>query len=77
MCVLPPDLVVFTLNVKRVFHVLLCCRSPRSINPEAMAVDAMEKMEGPPSPVAFLPVVNNEGVVIGIVTLHDLVSSGL
>lgn len=54
-----------------------CNRSPRSIGFDAMAVDAMQKMEGPPSPVNFLPVVNPENVVIGIVTLHDLVSSGL
>lgn len=42
-----------------------------------MAVEAMQKMESPPSPVQFLPVVNDENVVIGIVTLHGLVSAGL
>lgn len=63
---------IFQLTIGKI-----CNRSPRSIGPDAMAVDAMEKMEGPPSPVTFLPVVNCEGVVIGIVTLHGLVSSGL
>eukprot|EP00250_Pteridium_aquilinum_P002152 c12354_g1_i1 orf=111-1163(+) len=65
---------------EKIFHLTIgkiCNRSPRSIGPDAMAVDAMEKMEGPPSPVTFLPVINCEGVVIGIVTLHDLISSGL
>lgn len=52
-------------------------RNPRTIGPEAMAVDAMKKMEAPPSPVQFLPVINNESILIGIVTLHGLVSAGL
>ncbi|CAN6462146.1 unnamed protein product [Victoria cruziana] len=55
----------------------VCNRNPRTIDPEAMAVDAMKKMESPPSPVQFLPVVNDQNVVIGIVTLHGLVSAGL
>ncbi|KAH7288569.1 hypothetical protein KP509_31G032000 [Ceratopteris richardii] len=65
---------------ERIFHLTvgkICNRSPRSICPDAMAVDAMEKMEGPPSPVTFLPVVNGNGIVIGIITLHDLLSTGL
>ncbi|CAK9323549.1 unnamed protein product [Citrullus colocynthis] len=55
----------------------MCNRKPRTIDPEAMAVDAMKKMEAPPSPVQFLPVINQENTLIGIVTLHGLVSAGL
>lgn len=55
----------------------MCNRKPRTIGPDAMAVEAMQRMESPPSPVQFLPVVNGQGVVIGIVTLHGLVSAGL
>ncbi|KAI3454351.1 hypothetical protein Pfo_011014 [Paulownia fortunei] len=55
----------------------MCNRNPRTIGPDAMAVEAMQKMESPPSPVQFLPVINDENVVIGIVTLHGLVSAGL
>ncbi|KAG7036312.1 putative arabinose 5-phosphate isomerase, partial [Cucurbita argyrosperma subsp. argyrosperma] len=55
----------------------MCNRKPRTIDPEAMAVDAMKKMEAPPSPVQFLPVINLQNMLIGIVTLHGLVSSGL
>lgn len=55
----------------------MCNRSPRTIGPDAMAVDAMQKMESPPSPVQFLPVINDDNVLIGIVTLHGLVSAGL
>ncbi|WCJ38309.1 Arabinose 5-phosphate isomerase KdsD [Euphorbia peplus] len=55
----------------------MCNRHPRTIGPDAMAVDAMKKMESPPSPVQFLPVINEQNIVIGIVTLHGLVSAGL
>ncbi|XP_077229622.1 putative arabinose 5-phosphate isomerase [Tasmannia lanceolata] len=55
----------------------MCNRNPRTIGSDAMAVDAMKMMESPPSPVQFLPVINHENVVIGIITLHGLVSAGL
>ncbi|KAL0356386.1 UNVERIFIED_CONTAM: putative arabinose 5-phosphate isomerase [Sesamum radiatum] len=55
----------------------MCNRKPRTIGPDAMAVEAMQKMESPPSPVQFLPVINDDNVLIGIVTLHGLVSAGL
>ncbi|KAL3835287.1 hypothetical protein ACJIZ3_010023 [Penstemon smallii] len=55
----------------------MCNRNPRTIDPEAMAVEAMKKMESLPSPVQFLPVINDDKVLIGIVTLHGLVSAGL
>ena len=42
-----------------------------------MAVEAMKKMEAPPSAVQFLPVINDDNILIGIVTLHGLVSAGL
>ncbi|KAI3968816.1 hypothetical protein MKX01_028966 [Papaver californicum] len=63
---------IFKLTVGK-----MCNRNPRIIDPEAMAVEAMQKMESPPSPVQFLPVVNHQNVVIGIITLHGLVSAGL
>ncbi|KAL7185043.1 hypothetical protein ACSBR2_027060 [Camellia fascicularis] len=55
----------------------MCNRNPRTVGPDAMAVEAMEKMESPPSPVQFLPVINHQNILIGIVTLHGLVSAGL
>ncbi|XP_010246798.1 PREDICTED: probable arabinose 5-phosphate isomerase [Nelumbo nucifera] len=55
----------------------MCNRNPRTIGPDAMAVEAMQKMESPPSPVQFLPVIDHQDIVIGIVTLHGLVSAGL
>ncbi|KAJ3704662.1 hypothetical protein LUZ61_008367 [Rhynchospora tenuis] len=55
----------------------MCNRNPRTITADAMLVQAMQKMESPPSLVQFLPVIDCQNVVIGIVTLHGLVSSGL
>ncbi|KAF9683025.1 hypothetical protein SADUNF_Sadunf05G0169300 [Salix dunnii] len=55
----------------------MCNRNPRTISPDAMAVEAMKKMESPPSPVQFLPVIKDDNILIGIVTLHGLVSAGL
>ncbi|XP_075504968.1 putative arabinose 5-phosphate isomerase [Primulina tabacum] len=55
----------------------MCNRNPRTIGPDAMAVVAMQKMESPPSAVQFLPVIVDHNVLIGIVTLHGLVSAGL
>ncbi|GFZ05959.1 sugar isomerase (SIS) family protein [Actinidia rufa] len=55
----------------------MCNRNPRTISPDAMAVEAMQKMESPPSPVQFLPVIDQQNILIGIVTLHGLVSAGL
>ncbi|KAJ8563318.1 hypothetical protein K7X08_031770 [Anisodus acutangulus] len=42
----------------------MCNRKPRTIGPDAMAVEAMQKMESPPSPVQFLPVIDHENVLI-------------
>ncbi|KAJ0965360.1 hypothetical protein J5N97_026498 [Dioscorea zingiberensis] len=55
----------------------MCNRNPRTISPDAMAVEAMKKMESPPSAVQFLPVVDDTNTVIGLITLHGLVSAGL
>ncbi|GBG75716.1 hypothetical protein CBR_g20340 [Chara braunii] len=59
----------------------LCHRRPRVISSDAMAVDAMRKMEKP-APITCLPVVGKDvnksyNVVVGLVTLHDLVAAGL
>lgn len=52
-------------------------RNLRTICTERMVVEAMKKMEAPPSPVQFLPVIDEDNKLIGIVTLHGLVSFGL
>ncbi|XAR64897.1 Arabinose-5-phosphate isomerase [Bertholletia excelsa] len=55
----------------------MCNRNLRTIGPEAMAVEALQMMESPQSPVQFLPVISHQNILIGIITLHGLVSAGL
>ena len=54
----------------------LMISSPRTIDADAMAVAAMDAMKSP-TKVTFLPVLSGEGIVQGLVTLHDLVSAGI
>ncbi|CAL8470454.1 g9996 [Coccomyxa elongata] len=52
------------------------CPTPRTCTSTIKAVDAMLEMERPPRKVTFFPVVD-EGRLVGLVTLHGLVSAGL
>ncbi|RRT77028.1 hypothetical protein B296_00013416 [Ensete ventricosum] len=75
------DLLIFVLHDTKMetnlIQFFLPNRNPRTISPDAMAVEAMQKMESPPSAVQFLPVVDYHNLVIGIITLHGLVTAGL
>ncbi|RID47101.1 hypothetical protein BRARA_I03726 [Brassica rapa] len=61
---------IFKLSVGEMYNT-----KPRTIGPETMAIEAMKKMESPTSPVQFLPVVDEDSMLIGIITLHGLVSA--
>lgn len=55
----------------------LMTREPRRTTPDALAWDAMQKMEeNQKSPIMVLPVVE-EGRVVGLVKMHDLIQAGL
>lgn len=52
-------------------------RSPRVIDENALAFQALQEMESVPGkPVTVLPVVR-EGKAVGLVRLHDLVQAGI
>ncbi|HEY2866237.1 MAG TPA: KpsF/GutQ family sugar-phosphate isomerase [Pyrinomonadaceae bacterium] len=51
--------------------------SPITISRETLAYDALRVMEDRPSQIDVLPVVDAEGVVVGLLRLHDVVRSGL
>ena len=53
--------------------------SPRSINPQELAWDAMKIMESDQKhPIMVLPVLDGDtGGVVGIIKMHDIVQSGL
>jgi arabinose-5-phosphate isomerase len=50
-------------------------RNPVTVDSEAMATEALQLMENRPSQIAVLPVLDASGAWIGIVRLHDLISS--
>ncbi|EIE27064.1 hypothetical protein COCSUDRAFT_11214 [Coccomyxa subellipsoidea C-169] len=52
------------------------CPTPRTCSSTIKAIDAMLEMERPPRKVTFFPVVDDDRLV-GLVTLHGLVSAGL
>jgi arabinose-5-phosphate isomerase len=52
-------------------------RSPVSVLPELLAVEALRVMEERSSQISVLPVVNDDGRCIGLLRLHDIVRSGL
>jgi arabinose-5-phosphate isomerase len=52
-------------------------KNPAVADPELLAYDALRLMEDRPSQISVLPVVDAEGVCLGIIRLHDIVRSGL
>lgn len=50
-------------------------RAPKSIGPEAPAVEALRRMED--HAITVLPVVDEERRIVGAIHLHDLVKAGL
>jgi arabinose-5-phosphate isomerase len=56
----------------------LMSSKPRCIDPYEMAVDAAKCMEEDQKrPIMMLPVVTEQGKVVGLVRMHDLLQSGL
>ena len=51
--------------------------NPVVVAQETLAYEALQLMENRPSQIAVLPVVNEEGICIGLLRLHDIVKSGL
>lgn len=51
--------------------------APISASPEMLAYDALHLMEDRPSQISVLPVVDTDGMCVGLLRLHDVVRSGL
>uniref|UniRef100_A0A7S1SJM5 CBS domain-containing protein n=1 Tax=Tetraselmis chuii TaxID=63592 RepID=A0A7S1SJM5_9CHLO len=52
-------------------------RTPLTVDSAEKAVEAMQMMEKKDRKVTFLPVIDTEGGLQGLITLHGLVSAGL
>jgi arabinose-5-phosphate isomerase len=55
----------------------LMTTNPIVTSPETLAFDALRLMEDRPSQINVLPVVDADGVCVGLIRLHDIVRSGL
>jgi arabinose-5-phosphate isomerase len=51
--------------------------APRSIGPESMAAVALREMNDPARPITSLFVTGRDGVVVGILHIHDLLRAGI
>lgn len=52
-------------------------KNPTTATPEMLAFDALQLMENRTSQISVLPVVDEKGICIGLLRLHDIVRSGL
>jgi arabinose-5-phosphate isomerase len=52
-------------------------RSPVVATPDLLAFQALRLMEDRPSQISVLPVVDDNGLCVGLLRLHDIVRSGL
>lgn len=52
-------------------------KNPTVAAPEMLAFDALQLMENRSSQISVLPVVDEKGICVGLVRLHDIVRSGL
>lgn len=52
-------------------------KNPTVAAPEMLAYDALQLMENRPRQISVLPVVDEKGLAIGLLRLHDVVRSGL
>ena len=52
-------------------------KNPITAKPEMLAFAALKLMEDRPQQISVLPVVDAENKCVGLLRLHDVVSSGL
>lgn len=50
-------------------------KKPTTCSPELMAIDALKLMENRPSQISVIPVIDSQGLCVGLIRLHDLVQS--
>ncbi|MGD1913457.1 MAG: SIS domain-containing protein [Rivularia sp. (in: cyanobacteria)] len=52
-------------------------KNPITVSPFCLAYKALQLMENRPSQISVMPVVDEQGICLGLIRLHDIVRSGL
>lgn len=52
-------------------------KNPTTVSPYCLAYDALQLMENRPSQISVMPVVDEQGICLGLIRLHDIVRNGL
>jgi arabinose-5-phosphate isomerase len=56
----------------------LFSKTPRTISPSLLAVDALKEMEkNPKQLITSLPVVDDQGLLLGLIRMHDILQAGI
>lgn len=56
---------------------LIMTKNPTTVSPLCLAYNALQLMENRPSQISVMPVVDEQGICLGLIRLHDIVRSGL
>ncbi|MBW4613050.1 MAG: KpsF/GutQ family sugar-phosphate isomerase [Desmonostoc vinosum HA7617-LM4] len=52
-------------------------KNPITVSSDCLAYEALQLMENRPSQISVMPVVNERGICLGLIRLHDIFRSGL
>jgi len=64
-------------NLESLNAAQMMTKNPTTAAPEMLAFDALQLMENRPFQISVLPVVDEKGICVGLLRLHDIVRSGL
>lgn len=64
-------------SLQKSIHELMT-KSPKTVGAKTLALDALKKMESSQkSPITVLPVTNDQGKVLGLIKMHDILQAGI
>lgn len=64
-------------NLENLTAAQMMTLNPTTAAPDMLAYDALQLMENRPMQISVLPIVDEQGICVGLLRLHDVVRSGL
>jgi arabinose-5-phosphate isomerase len=64
-------------KLERISSDAIMTKNPITVSPDSLAYDALQLMENRPSQISVMPVVDEQGICLGLIRLHDIIRSGL